>query len=67
VCVMCRLFIDSNKLSADVRAHLQTENMSVTVLPYNDVVIQLASLVCREAGGTGKIWVIFCYGVFTNF
>jgi len=55
----CRLFVDSQKLSDDVLAHLKTENMSVTILPCTDVATHLANLVSRGADGTEKIWVLF--------
>jgi len=54
------LFVDSRKLSDDVLAHLKTENLSVTVLPYSDVATHLVNLVSQAAGGTEKIWVLFC-------
>ena len=40
--------------------------MSVTILPYSDIVTHLASLVCQQTGGAGKIWVLICYSTFYN-
>lgn len=51
------LFIDSQKLSDSINAHLTSEKMSVTVLPYSEVATHLASLVFQVADGTGKIWI----------
>jgi len=65
--IFFRLFVDSQKLSDEVHAHLTSEKMSVTVLPYADVATHLASLVCQAAAGTGKIWVSFCWTVFVEW
>ena len=62
-----RLFIDSKKLSDDIRTHLTSENMSVTVLPYADISTHLAHLVCQGTSGTGKIWVLLCCTVSCHF
>jgi len=64
--IFCRLFIDSQKLSDEVRAHLKSEELQITILPYSDVATHLAKLVCQGAGGTEKIWVSFCiFAIFS--
>ena len=62
-----RLFVDSEKLSDEVRTHLKRENVSVTLLPYTDIATHLSNLVCQGAGGTEKIWVLFCCTIFFQF
>ncbi len=58
-----RLFLDDNKLNAEVRKHLglqengdkpDSSNMNVTLLPYTDVVKQLKQIVEHT---DKKVWV----------
>jgi Xaa-Pro aminopeptidase len=50
-----KLFIDDKKVSDELRAHLTSPTMSVTILPYEDITSHLRQLV--DMTSTGKIWV----------